>query len=227
MTSVQKSSQRHSQSGSLQCTDTYARSAAARRSFFNTRAARWDTYITEEQHRRIRRLVRRFDIKPGERVLDVGCGTGVLLPYLAELVGPTERVHALDFAPRMIAAARRKYGQQFVYTVADARHLPFPDGSFDVAVCYAVFPHFCDKSGTLAELHRVLAAGGRLFIAHTDSRRSINAFHRSVSGVVHDDHMPDTREMLSLLKSAGFIHVRVSDQPHAYLACGVVPRIHR
>ena len=197
--------------------------AAAHRAFFDAHAERWDEYITGEQHRKIRRLVARFGIRPGDRVLDVGSGTGVLLPYLERLVGPRGVVHALDFAAAMIAVARRKFGRRYRYTVADARTMPFRAGSFDVAVCYAVFPHFQDKPGTLAEIRRILAPGGRIIIAHIDSRRGINTFHRSVRGVVRHDHMPGTRAMVALLRNAGFVRVSVCDRPHAYIARGTVP----
>jgi ubiquinone/menaquinone biosynthesis C-methylase UbiE len=197
--------------------------AAAHRAFFDAHAERWDDYITEEQRRKIRRLVVRFGIRPGDRVLDIGCGTGVLLPYLGRLAGPRGVVHAVDFAPRMITVARRKFGRRYRYTVADARRMPFPGGSFDVAVCYSVFPHFQDKPGTLAEIRRVLAPGGRIIVAHIDSRRSINTFHRSVHGVVRHDQMPAKRAMVRLLKNAGFVRVSVCDRPHSYIARGRIP----
>lgn len=75
------------------------------RGYFNARAATWDGHITDETRARLRAIVAGLGIAPGSTVLDVGTGTGVLLPFLAEAVGPEGRVVAVDFAPAMLARA--------------------------------------------------------------------------------------------------------------------------
>jgi len=158
-----------------------------------------------------------LDIAPGAAVLDVGCGTGVLLPLLHENMNGDGHVVALDLSGEMLKRALSKE-QPAVYVQGDARSLPLPEGIFDWVLCNAVFPHFADKSRALAELRRVLRAGGHLVICHTASRQAINEFHRSVGGVVAHDTIPDEREMLRLLQEVGLVEARVWDEPDRYLA---------
>ena len=148
----------------------------------------------EETHVRLREIVAGLTIAPGAAVLDVGCGTGVLLPLLRERNG-NGHVVALDLSGEMLKRALGK-GQPAIYVQGDAESLPLPEGIFDWVICNAVFPHFSDKSRALGELRRVLRAGGHLVICHTASRQAINEFHRSVGGVVAHDAIPGEGEML-------------------------------
>jgi SAM-dependent methyltransferase len=100
----------------------------------------------------------------GERVLDVACGTGVVARLAAERVGPTGRVVGLDLNPGMLAVARSLPvgGAPVGWVQATAGRLPFPDGSFEVVCCQLGLQFFPDRAAALAEMARVLVAGGRL-----------------------------------------------------------------
>ena len=194
------------------------------RQFFDQAAADWDALEVEETYTRLREIVAGLGIAPGATVLDVGCGTGVLLPLLHERLNGEGRIVALDLSGEMLKRALSKgtvlsqsKGQPTVYVQGDAHSLPLPEGVFDWVLCNAVFPHFPDKPRALAELRRVLRAGGRLVICHTASRQVINEFHRSVGGVVAHDTIPDEGEMLHLLREAGLVEAQVRDEPDRYL----------
>jgi len=75
------------------------------RDYFNARAATWDAHIPDETRTRLRAIVAGLGITFGSTVLDVDTGTGVLLPFLAEAVGPEGCIVAVDFAPAMLARA--------------------------------------------------------------------------------------------------------------------------
>jgi len=187
-----------------------------RRQFFDQAAAEWDALEVEETHARLREIVAGLDIVPGAAVLDVGAGTGVLVPLLLEATGGEGRIMALDISGEMLRQAQAK-GHPIEYVQGDAESLPLRDETFDWAICNAVFPHFPDKLRALAEIRRVLQARGRLVICHTASRQAINEFHRSVGGVVAHDTIPDEREMRELLSEAGLNGAVVRDEPDRYL----------
>ena len=189
------------------------------RQFFDQAAVDWDALEVEETCVRLREIVAGLGIAPGAAVLDVGCGTGILLPLLRESMNGDGHVVALDLSGEMLKRALGK-GQPAIYVQVDAESLPLPEGAFDWVICNAVFPHFPDKWRALSEASRVLREGGRLVICHTASRQTINEFHRSVGGVVSHDTIPDEKAMRQLLQEAGLGEVRVRDEPDRYLVLG-------
>ncbi|MBI3958837.1 MAG: class I SAM-dependent methyltransferase [Chloroflexi bacterium] len=104
--------------------------------------------------------------RPGERLLDVACGSGVVTRQAARMVGASGRVVGLDLSPEALAVARSLNGPDGGATIAwregSADSLPFADGSFDVVTCQLGLMFFPDRVAALKEMRRVLAAGGRL-----------------------------------------------------------------
>ncbi|QDZ03121.1 class I SAM-dependent methyltransferase [Nitratireductor mangrovi] len=103
-------------------------------------------------------------IGPGEKVLDVACGTGALTAVVAEKVGPEGRVTGLDINPQMLAVARAK-PLAVEWIEAPAERLPFADAAFDAVLSQFGFMFFDDQALALGEMHRVLRPGGRLAVA--------------------------------------------------------------
>jgi demethylmenaquinone methyltransferase/2-methoxy-6-polyprenyl-1,4-benzoquinol methylase len=174
--------------------------------------------------RRWRRLTARTVVAPGDRVLDVCCGTGDLaLASVAE----GGRVTGLDFSERMLERARRK-SDAVEWVEGDAVALPFPDGGFDAATVGFGVRNVPDLERALAELRRVLRPGGRVAILEITRPRGLLApFYRlwfdcivPLLGKVIPGgsayaylpasvrRFPGPEELASLLEAAGFGAVR-------------------
>jgi SAM-dependent methyltransferase len=107
------------------------------------------------------------DLQPGERILDVACGTGVVARIAAEKVGGRGAVVAADLNPGMLAVARSlaaPRGATVEWRPADAAALPFADQAFDVVLCQLGLQFFADRGAALREMHRVLRPGGRVVV---------------------------------------------------------------
>lgn len=108
-------------------------------------------------------------LEPGERVLDLGSGAGTDSLIAAQMVGADGSVTGIDMTPQMLAKARAAAAELGAsnadFVEAEAERLPFADASFDVVISNGVIDLIPDKDAVFAELHRVLAPGGRMQIA--------------------------------------------------------------
>ncbi len=188
------------------------------RAYFNNRADTWDENIAEKDTARLERMAERLGLKPGSRVLDVGTGTGVFLPYILSSIGKNGRIVALDLAEEMLKKARIKgFNGNIDYLQADITDIPLSSGIFDSVVCYSSFPHFRDKVKALTEINRVMKKGGKVVICHTSSRAHINEIHHQMPAV-KDDLLPDADQVRSILLAAGFGEINIEDDSDSYLA---------
>ena len=122
-----------------------------------------ETYdrLSDSQFAGGKRLVGRLDVKEGDRVLDVGCGTGRLARWIASITGPAGVVGIDPLVDRVQVA--RTHAQGIAFEVGSAEDLgAFADGSFDVVCMSAVFHWVADKPKALREVRRVLKPGGHL-----------------------------------------------------------------
>jgi SAM-dependent methyltransferase len=113
------------------------------------------------------RLADMVNLQPGERALDVACGSGAWARCAAARVGPHGQVVGLDISPEMLAVARRRNGAGPADATIAWRHgsadaIPLADAAFDVACCQLGLMFFPDRVAALREMRRVLAPGGRL-----------------------------------------------------------------
>lgn len=165
-------------------------------------------------------LLRGADLRTGERVLDVGCGTGIIARQAAAAVGPNGSVTGLDLAPDMIEHARSipaPAGATVDWRQGDATELPFPDASFDVVVAQMSLMFIEDRPAAVREMRRVLADGGRVVVNTPGpiqptfelmEQAIIDHISPDLAGfvrVVFSMHQPDL--LASLLRDAGFAGV--------------------
>ena len=176
--------------------------STAHKEYFNSLADDWDERMPPDPA--LRDYLIRFGVKGGERILDVGAGTGRMSKYMVELVGDKGCVVAEDIAVRMLSNGKECLGCPPYWVCDDVLDLSFRDAVFDRVVCFSAFPHFTSPVQALREFERVLVKGGRLLILHTRSSHEMNAFHATLDGVVKEDILPDVIAMAGLLEEAGF-----------------------
>jgi SAM-dependent methyltransferase len=117
----------------------------------------------------VENVVRRGDVKPGDRVLDLGTGTGAVAMTAASLVGPAGQVTGVDISPDMLAMAKRRAAESG-HTNIDLREgrgeqLPAGDGSFEVVLASLSLMFVIDRAAAAREIRRVLRPGGRFVAA--------------------------------------------------------------
>jgi ubiquinone/menaquinone biosynthesis C-methylase UbiE len=134
--------------------------------FYRDAAHRYDSWAGGANVRAAERLAELAGVQPDERVIDVGCGTGLVIRSMG--VGASTLDHmAVDLSPDMITHARRQYGDEggIHYSVMDAHHLVFNDDMFDLAILGQSLAYFEDPWQAFAEIRRVLKPRGRIAIS--------------------------------------------------------------
>jgi len=195
-------------------------SQSSRKGYFNEAAETWDQrFYTPKLATFLGPLVSRFGLKSGYNVLDVGTGTGVLIPFLLQAIGPSGSVTAIDFAERMVQMCRSKHSDLKNVTVRlhDVEEEDLPPASFDAVTCFGLFPHLEKKEKALHNLYQALKPGGILIIAHALSSKEVKAHHNSASPPVASDTLPENAEMRRLLNRTGFTEIYIEDEPGCYL----------
>jgi SAM-dependent methyltransferase len=166
-----------------------------------------------------------LDLHPGDRVLDVGCGSGMAVRLLAGAV-PDGSVAGVDYSPEMVRQATRRNAAEVVAGRVQLRHgdamnLPYPDASFDVVVAIETFYFWPDPVRGLREAHRVLRPGGQLAVTLEMSREAGGRTYRQ--RLVGDRFARRSAEqglavlsgaqLTGLLRAAGFAQPRHVAEP--------------
>ncbi len=193
-------------------------STASYRSFTGSAAENYQRYFVPAIATPVSaELLRTADLRAGERLVDVACGTGLIARLAAERVAPSGSVTGVDISPDMIDVARSVAAPalpQIEWQVADAAALPLPDACCDVATCQMGLMFVEDRPAAVAEMRRVLVPGGRVVVntpghiqpvfEHMEQAlvEHISSDLGGFVGAVFSMHDPDA--VASLLRGAGF-----------------------
>ncbi|MCX5813723.1 MAG: class I SAM-dependent methyltransferase [Proteobacteria bacterium] len=196
----------------------------ARKQFFNDHAEGWldiwyknhATGRYDKHDKDFKRLFSLLPLKQGDCVLDVGCGTGVLVPFILEHITLAGILYELDFAEKMIEANRSLHKEENIRFIhADAENATLDDATCDVVICFSCFPHFHDKEKAMVELSHILKPSGIFAVSHFDSSEGINKHHGTCHAVMHD-YLPDQAAMRILLQTVGLSIDLFIDEPGFY-----------
>ena len=191
--------------------------SVAHREYFDSVAGNWDG-ICRHDRGKISMILDLIGLAEGDRVLDVGTGTGILVPFLLERIGRTGAVHGVDISAEMLEVARSKQkvpNVRFIH--GDILYLPLPKEGYDHVICYSVFPHLGEKRIVIGVLARCLKAGGRLTICHSSGREEINRHHQSSHPAVANDYLPRLDALKEVLVGAGLESYVSVDSDNMYL----------
>jgi demethylmenaquinone methyltransferase/2-methoxy-6-polyprenyl-1,4-benzoquinol methylase len=179
---------------------------------------RWSTFSGDERGK-VDGFVRRWRIKPGERVLEPGCGSGRLTDILAAQCGPAGKVMAFDASPRLVRLAQaRGLPPHVTLRIANAETVQLAPASFDHIVCFNVFPHLVPQEPIACRLAASLRRGGSFWIAHTRSRIDVNALHRRGPAFMNGHILPTPRKLELLLRRAGLEDIEIEDGADRFMA---------
>jgi demethylmenaquinone methyltransferase/2-methoxy-6-polyprenyl-1,4-benzoquinol methylase/phosphoethanolamine N-methyltransferase len=173
--------------------------------------------------RNSRMVVELAGVKPGDRVLDVGCGTGNLTLTASVAAGAGGAVYGIDAAPEMIQVARgkaKKMGLPVTFEVGLVEKLPFPDGSFDIVLNRLMVHHLPDdlKVRAFHEVFRVLRPGGHLLIADFKAPENHLLAHLLLPVIGHRMMHAEISNLPPMLSAAGFVDVSLGPTRSALLA---------
>jgi ubiquinone/menaquinone biosynthesis C-methylase UbiE len=162
-----------------------------------------------------------LSLRPGEKVIDIGCGPGFLCESMAEAVGPEGAVLGVDISPDLIALCRdRRPPAHLSYAEEDALALHSKSDCFDAAACTQVAEYIPETSTVLSEIFRVLRPGGRVLVMATDW--NCVGWHSSDAGRMdrvmnawegHCAHPSLPRRLGPALRQAGFDEIAIHTHP--------------
>ncbi|MFD3453099.1 class I SAM-dependent methyltransferase [Streptomyces sp. NPDC058691] len=185
------------------------------REFFAARAAGWDTRFPDDGPA-YEAAVAQLGLRPGQAVLDAGCGTGRALPFLRRAVGPSGTVVGADLTPEMLTAAvRAGRAADGVLVLADCACLPLRDGVVDAVFAAGLIGHLPDPVACLRELARVTRPGGLLALFHPLGRAALAA--RQGRRLTPDDLRAEPN-LRPLLEGAGWTMTGYTDSEDRFLA---------
>jgi ubiquinone/menaquinone biosynthesis C-methylase UbiE len=161
---------------------------------------------------RLERIVAAGEIAEGASVLDVGSGTGIMLPLIRKY--RPARIYACDLSSAMLGQLSKNYA--YAETIlGDVRDLELPDGSLDVVFVNACYPNIVDKATAFSNISRMLGPGGRLVISHPLGKSFIGVIRKGTPFPLDD--FPERADAESLLRAFGLAIEDFFDEPELYL----------
>lgn len=186
------------------------------RDFFDNIAKEWDNII-EVNEEKINTLLSKLDIKENERVLDVGTGTGVLIPFIKKL-NKNGYIRGVDLSNGMIEVARKKYKHipNLDFEIIDVENEVIKE-KYNKIILYSMFPHLENKTKTIKTLvKKNLSENGKLMIAHSNRREFLNNMHKEKDEAVSEARLMPIDNQVKLFEDIGLNVVEAFENDQMY-----------
>lgn len=179
------------------------------KAYFDKHAPAWDSYERPGTGTVIEAILDRIGVASADSVLDVGCGTGILLPHLEKR--GVKDLRAVDLSPEMVKEYLRKFpGRAVLAGDYEAPGL-FAPGSFSKIIIYNAFPHFDRRELVFENSYNYLRPGGGLYIVHSMSRADLDLLHKEAGEEVAEHMLYSNAGFRQLYATAGFTGLVVDD----------------
>lgn len=192
------------------------------REFFNERAETWDKNVYHDPVK-LEKIINALELRQGYKVLDVGSGTGVMIPYLYNKIKNSGIIVALDISEKMISIAEQKHPPStfpnIKFIVQDINEFQLKN-EYEVILCYSCFPHFSNQSYSIKKLVEGLKSEGKLMIAHSQSRKAINNIHKKSKTIVSKDRLPTIKQISKMLINSSLEIVKSIDNDEIFFIIG-------
>lgn len=183
--------------------------------FFDAWAPLWDERMVINKEV-IQIILNCAGVKAGKDVLDVACGTGVMIPFYQNR--NVKSITGIDISPEMVKIAKGKFEKDGVkFICANAANYDY-EKKYDCIIIYNAFPHFDEPDQLMKRLSSCLRPGGTLSVCHGMSREKIIEHHENVSHVSH--LLPEAEQMKELMGRYLKVSDVISDEK-MYLVCGI------
>jgi ubiquinone/menaquinone biosynthesis C-methylase UbiE len=190
----------------------------------------YDSYMrkmTLGRERALREMtVNLAQVKPGDNVLEVGCGTGTLTLAAKRQAGPTGKVFGIDLIPGMIELSQRKAAQAGVaitFQLGSMEDIPFSANQFDAVMCSFMIFHMSEtvRRKGIAEIYRVLKPQGRLLVL--DLALPVQPLSRAIAKTLFGSMLQhDLRELIPLMEASSFADIEVAQARFRVLGLSIL-----
>ena len=185
--------------------------------FFDALAPHWDDNEINSTPERVKSILSKLPLDQGQNILDLGTGTGILIPYLSQIVGYNGKVVGIDLSGEMLSRAREKYG--FLENV-ELLKLDFEEelipGKYDVVMMFCVYPHLHRPSETIEWLFKMnVKDDGCVVIAFSSDEKFINNIHHERKS--ESDHLPPASILAGQIASWGYTTKVLASDSNEYI----------
>jgi cyclopropane fatty-acyl-phospholipid synthase-like methyltransferase len=182
--------------------------------FFDKLAWRWDSRLKERDFSAIEQLLEEVNFKPVDSVLDIGTGTGIMIPYYQKL--GILQIIAVDSSLEMCKIVSSKYPALTIVCASYPDWTP-ENKTFDKIVMFNSFPHLEGKKRVYKKSFDLLCPSGSLVIAHSMNRVELASCHRRKGRAVENHLLPDNDSFIKDLNHAGFTNIDIKETPGFFM----------